>query len=369
MTMSAQSATSGGTLVAPTPNAVKVAPHAGEKKGVFISRCISRMADEGVDDNDQRVAMCHAMWESSISKQGMDREFSTTMVALSGSIAKSIEAMAAKIPDGDLHEKGREDEPHVTVKFGTHTDDPDDVAKVIEGTEPFEITFGKTSIFEKRGDDGEYDVVKVDVFGDGLKKLNKLISDSLEHTDTHPNYTPHSTLAYVAAGSGKKFVGMDDLDGQTVTVDSVVFSGKKAGERTTINFAKVEKAMSKFEFTSPVNIQKADNGEMYVEGAVLVPNEVDQQNDVIDAEEIRKAAYDYMRDSQFADVMHEECVDKKDAYLVESRLLKSAEKIGEHELPVGTWVVKFRIVSDEIKESIAKGEFTGFSICGYGERS
>ncbi len=369
MAMSASTATSGGLLVGETPVA-KISPRKGEKKSAFIGRCISTVADEGVTDNDQRVAMCSGMWESSLKKQDKEREFSTTLIALTGDVKFAFLSVANTIPDEDLHPIGREDEPHVTVKFGTHTDDAGEVADVIEGTQPFVIMFGKTSIFEVRDnqDEESFDVVKVEVSGPGLFELNERISAGLMHTDTRPGFVPHATLAYVKPGLGEKYEGLDDLDGLAFNVQSVVFSGKSKGDRTTIPLGEVEKRMVVFEAFQAVQIEKADSGDVFLEGAVLVPEQIDNQNDIISSEEIRKSANDWMRFSQHADLNHEEYVDKGDAYLVENRILKRAESFGDQELPVGTWVVKFEVLSDELKQAIAAGDFTGFSICGHGQR-
>jgi uncharacterized protein len=162
-----------------------------------------------------------------------DREFSSTQIQLHPSIADRIKAMGMKIPDSELADDGREDDPHVTVKYGLHTNDPNDVSQLLQGEPAIRYTLGKTSLFPASGD-RDYDVVKVDVHSPDLHRLNKKISDGLAHTDTHPVYMPHATVSYVKAGMGKKYEGLDDCEGLVGVCDHVVFSGKEKDNKTPI---------------------------------------------------------------------------------------------------------------------------------------
>lgn len=168
------------------------------------------------------------------------RKFSSTQFNLEdgsysrsqGSPTAKLLKMAKAIPDEDLAEDGREDEQHVTVKYGLHTSDADEVRRALNGFGPVEMTLGKTSIFPA-SDDHKYDVVKVDVDGTGLHRLNKHLSKVLKHTDTHPDYKPHITLAYVKPGMGKKYAGDSTVEGHKLGLDRLVFSDQE-GERTAI---------------------------------------------------------------------------------------------------------------------------------------
>jgi 2'-5' RNA ligase len=153
------------------------------------------------------------------------REFSSTQVDLAGKLAKKFKDFGAKIPDSELTEDGREDQPHITVKFGLHDDVPDAVRELLAGEKPITAKLGKISIFPaKEGSD--FDVVKVDVESPDLHRLNQKIADARPVTDTHPEYKPHVTIAYVKPGEGKKYVGDTAFEGQEISFDSVTFSGK-----------------------------------------------------------------------------------------------------------------------------------------------
>lgn len=125
--------------------------------------------------------------------------------------------------DGEI--LGREETPHVTVKYGLHTDDFEEVDSVFDGEEPFEITLGDTGIFEN--DDKPYDVVFIEVESQDLHRLNSKIKEKLKCTDTHPVYVPHLTLSYVKSGTGKKYNGANDLNGFKILISNLIFSSKE----------------------------------------------------------------------------------------------------------------------------------------------
>lgn len=147
------------------------------------------------------------------------RKFASTQVPLPKMVGHALKSMAKKIDPDHLTEEGVEDEPHVTVKYGLHSDNHQEVRQKLEGEGPVKLKMGKTSIFEA----DDHDVIKVDVDSPDLHRLNKKIGE-LPHTDTHPDYKPHATVAYVKSGRGKHYTEDDTLDGQEFSVDTVVFS-------------------------------------------------------------------------------------------------------------------------------------------------
>jgi 2'-5' RNA ligase len=150
-------------------------------------------------------------------------DYSSTQLDLPPETATAIQQLGAKIPDADLAKDGRETEPHITVKYGLHGNDPEQVRALLADEPPITVKLGKTSIFP---DSGSGDVVKVDVDSPALHALNKKIADALPHTDTHPEYKPHATVAYVKKGMGAKYAGDASLAGHTVALHSLTFSGK-----------------------------------------------------------------------------------------------------------------------------------------------
>lgn len=106
--------------------------------------------------------------------------------------------------DKDPEGFGREHEVHVTVKFGLHEPEPSEkLLSIIEETQPFEIEIGPASLFETNP---AFDVVKFDCDGEALRALNAKISE-LKNSDSHPEYHPHMTVAYVTKGTCRDLIG------------------------------------------------------------------------------------------------------------------------------------------------------------------
>ncbi|MGC4052870.1 MAG: 2'-5' RNA ligase family protein [Paludibaculum sp.] len=153
-------------------------------------------------------------------------KFGSTQVNLPEPLASKMKEAAARIPDEDLAEDGREDEPHITVKYGLKDDSPAQVEKLraaLSNVPPVRVRMGKTSLFPE-GEPGKGEVVKVDVDSPDLHALNQLVKDTVDTEDTHPTYTPHATLGYVKAGLGKKYEGDTFLEGQEASFDHILVS-------------------------------------------------------------------------------------------------------------------------------------------------
>lgn len=168
-------------------------------------------------------------------------EYSSTQVDLPASIADRIKEFGASIPDKELAAYGRELGSHITVLYGTHTDDPNELVKSLVGEPPISVTLGKVSVFpadEKdvaRGGSDVSDVIKVGIVDSpDIHRLNAKLS-GLAHTNSFPIYQPHATIAYVNPGNGKKYDGVElpGVTGKSISFDSVSFHGKD-GKRTRI---------------------------------------------------------------------------------------------------------------------------------------
>ncbi len=157
----------------------------------------------------------------------MPKTIAEKMHHLAGGIHyKDLNGEFAKGWAGASAGDGIEMDPHVTVKWGLHTSDPEEVKKLLAHEPPIKLTIGRSSLFETE----EGDVLKMGIHSPDLHRLNEKLG-TLAHTSTHPEYVPHSTIAYLQKGAGKKYEGDKSLDGETITVDKVTFSGKDG--RTT----------------------------------------------------------------------------------------------------------------------------------------
>jgi len=124
-----------------------------------------------------------------------------------------------------------------------------------------------------------------------------------------------------------------------------------SGPITTTRFHKILKASDDFGF---------------VLVPILVPDEADLQGDVISAEDIEKAAHDYMEVSQAGGYMHRQIL--TDVVLVESSIQRSDTEIAGVVIKAGTWLGAWRIRNEELRTLIKEGKITGVSIGGSAQR-
>ncbi len=101
------------------------------------------------------------------------------------------------IPDRHLGKGGREDTPHITIKYG-FTDSSSETVQalkeLVQSNGPISVKLSTFSLF-RGNEDG--DVLKVGVSSLDLVKLNKIVTQSFPCEDKYPNYVPHVTVAYL----------------------------------------------------------------------------------------------------------------------------------------------------------------------------
>jgi 2'-5' RNA ligase len=137
----------------------------------------------------------------------------------------SLKEIQSVIKEEDLYDEegyGLETEPHITVLYGIHEQDPKIVKKELD-LAPVKYSLTKLSLFENE----KYDVLKCSVDSKDLKKLNKQCCDRLEFTNDYPDYIPHLTIAYLNSGKGKEYVKMkSDSFSKEYKSGKFIFSNK-----------------------------------------------------------------------------------------------------------------------------------------------
>jgi len=168
-----------------------------------------------------------------MSKKNVKYKFSSTQVDMPQEFATELMEWGKKnIANEDVYTDpkdpslGRENEIHITLKYGLHSANSDEVVKLLRGESAIELKLGKISKF--RGDD--YDVLKIDIESDDMKRLNKVISDNVKVTDTFPDYRPHMTIAYVKKGTCNNLLKSKKFDGRKFLIDKIIFSSKQYGK-------------------------------------------------------------------------------------------------------------------------------------------
>lgn len=98
-----------------------------------------------------------------------------------------------------------EHRPHATVYYGADKRDISNIVNIVKGYgRPIRVSMGALNVFEHE----DRDVLYVELVGDSLVQLHNAIS-KLTHSrpQTHENYIPHMTIAYLKKGAGKRFIG------------------------------------------------------------------------------------------------------------------------------------------------------------------
>jgi len=118
---------------------------------------------------------------------------------------------------------------------------------------------------------------------------------------------------------------------------------------------------SEFRKHVPIFVEKAD--EHIVCGVVYEPDTLDAQGDRASADEIRKAAFDFMENARTFKVNHKG--KKADVVILESYVAPDDFSIGKREIKKGSWLITARVNDSEVWKAIKSGELTGFSMAGY----
>lgn len=145
----------------------------------------------------------------------------TAMVRVPEDLAKEMLAKnAALISDADLAGKGREDEPHITLKYGVR-EDLGQIAEALAEFYPFEVVLGKTKIFSPSQNSMGAAVVYVEVLAPILDSLHTKLGDAIGLRHDGSDYVPHVTLAYVKPEETAKYDGCTDFEGMTFTASCI----------------------------------------------------------------------------------------------------------------------------------------------------
>lgn len=153
------------------------------------------------------------------------------------------------------------------------------------------------------------------------------------------------------------------LKNLTVEFISLVDSG--ANKREVI-FKNADADQHGVRVQKQITFRKTDEEKRLVYGTVYAPDESDAHGDTMTAEEIEKAAHEFLAAGKTnrVDKQHDNNPDK--GLIVESAILK-----GEHPLfpedPEGTWVVTIKVTDDETWKQVKKGKIKGISMEGFAE--
>lgn len=137
---------------------------------------------------------------------------------------------------------------------------------------------------------------------------------------------------------------------------------KNGANGKTIIFKSADK--EDFQHVRQVSIAKRDEAKRMVYGIVYAPDSEDTQGDMTNAEEIEKAAHQFMADLNARQVDKGHDYDPKDGvFVAESWIVRKSDPLFPAE-PAGSWAVGIKVNNDEIWQQVEKGEIQGLSMAG-----
>ena len=161
-------------------------------------------------------------------------KYSCAMLNLSDSIADFIQKWALEnVPTDCLYInlddgiEGYEDTPHVTIKYGLHDTDPDNLIRLASGFGSIDLTFSTIDVFNTNPN---FDVLKINIVSDKVMQLNKLICDNMHYTDKFPSYIPHATIAYIKKGTCLNLIDSTIFDKLIDKVNEIYFTSRSGDE-------------------------------------------------------------------------------------------------------------------------------------------
>lgn len=147
---------------------------------------------------------------------------------------RHAQAVAA-MPDDHIGPNGKEDTPHVTVRYGLKDDSPEAIAKIKEAASkiaPFEATVGKTGSFPATKEGDRPIIAHVDQNPE-LNALRSAVEGAGNFKeDTHGDYKPHVSLGYVKPQHAAAYEGGNHLEGGKVPVDHIIVSRRDGTSET-----------------------------------------------------------------------------------------------------------------------------------------
>jgi 2'-5' RNA ligase superfamily len=150
------------------------------------------------------------------------REFGNVQFHLSPPDAQKI--LAIMVRGEDFAAKGRDMNPHVTVRWGFHQEvTAAEINAITRGIGDVPVTLGAFEAFPL-GPDGVPLVIRIE--SEKLRKLNADLA-ALPHTNTHPEYKPHICVAYLKpeAPAEDYVAAGNPLAGETFILRDLVYSG------------------------------------------------------------------------------------------------------------------------------------------------
>lgn len=167
----------------------------------------------------------------------------TVMILMPHELAwKMLKAAEHFIAEEDLAGDGFEDEPHITIKYGVE-ETLDALIGLVHSQPAFEVTLGKTHVFEPGKSSDDAAPVVIELNAPELKKLHEQVGEVMGNRKDDFEYKAHATLAYVKPAAAKKYDGLDFLEGVSFMAENITLS-RKDRIQNTVEFGLAHKTAS-----------------------------------------------------------------------------------------------------------------------------
>ncbi len=202
----------------------------GDKAKDAVGDWTERVFGQRLEVTNEKTPGMHRLYdnkaigiETNTGELKHNHEFDTSQFKIPFPVNHAVRLYAEQtVKEDDLDGKGLELYPHVTIKYGLEGDDVLSGLQTIAARQfpiPVPAKFGKLAVFQ--GKDSEPDVLIAEVISPQLYELNSKVTVAIPHVDTHSEYHPHVTLAYVRSGEGAKYAGGWPLEGQELQFDAI----------------------------------------------------------------------------------------------------------------------------------------------------
>jgi|SRR5271166_1409541 len=169
----------------------------------------------------------------------------STQINLPEDAAEKVMEAAAKIPTDELAEDGRENQPHVTIKYPVSEEDPEKLREAIANQSPFTITLGKCLVFPT--DTAGQKALVAEAHGGPLLKLHKAVDAAIGGDPDKYHYRPHVTIAYISVDVAQEYEGSDLAAGISFVAEGITLS-YASGKQEMVPFGRAMSQTAKVGF-------------------------------------------------------------------------------------------------------------------------